>query len=87
LRLLLIHGARAALRAAQVRQRKDQSLDHLQAWALALQARQGHNKAAVALANKMARRVWAMEHHHVAFDSNHCSVRPTVATGVACTTE
>jgi transposase len=52
-----------------------------------LQARQGHNKAAVALANKMARRVWAMEHHHVAFDSNHCSVRPTVATGVACAAE
>ncbi|GLQ91975.1 IS110 family transposase [Dyella acidisoli] len=76
LRLLLIHGARAALRAAQVRQRKDQPLNHLQAWALALQARQGHNKAAVAMANKMARRMWAMEHHHAAFDSDYCSVRP-----------
>jgi len=83
LRLLLIHGARAALRAAQVRQRKEQPLDRLQAWALALQARQGHNKAAVALANKVARRVWAMEHHHAAFDGNHCSVRPTVAVA-AC---
>ena len=79
LRLLLIHGARAALRAAQVRQRKDQPLDRLQAWALALQVRQGHNKAAVALANKVARRLWAMEHHHAAFDGNHCSVRPMAA--------
>lgn len=87
LRLLLIHGARAALRAAQVRQRKDQPLDHLQAWALALQARQGHNKATVALANKVARRIWAMEHHHAAFDGIHCSVRPVVATSVACATE
>lgn len=79
LRLLLIHGARAALRAAQVRQRKDQPLDRLQAWALALQVRQGHNKAAVALANKVARRIWAMEHHHAAFDGNHCSMRPMAA--------
>jgi transposase len=86
LRLLLIHGARAALRAAQVRQRKDQPLDRLQAWALALQARQGHNKAAVALANKLARRVWAMEHHHAAFDGNHCSVRPAVTTDATCAT-
>jgi transposase len=73
LRLLLIHGARAALRAVQVRQRKDQPLDRLQAWALARQVRQGHNKTAVALANKVARRIWAMEHHH--------------AAGVACVIE
>ena len=76
LRVLLIHGARTRLHAAQMRQRKDQPLNRLQIWALALQARQGHNKAAVAFANKIARRVWAMEHHHVAFDSDHCSTRP-----------
>ena len=40
-----------------------------------LQQRIGHNKAAVALANKLARRLWAMEHHHVAFDADHISVR------------
>jgi hypothetical protein len=27
------------------------------------------------LANKLTRRLWAMEHHHVAFDANHLSVR------------
>jgi hypothetical protein len=47
----------------------------LQTWALTLQQRVGHNKAAVALANKVARRLWAMEHHHTAFNANHLSVR------------
>jgi transposase len=76
LRMLLIHGARATLRAALVREQHQQSLNRLQIWALTLQQRVGHNKAAVALANKLARRLWAMEHHHVAFDANHVSVRP-----------
>jgi transposase len=76
LRMLLIHGARATLRAARVREQHQQSLNRLQIWALTLQQRVGHNKAAVALANKLARRLWAMEHHHVAFDANHVSVRP-----------
>jgi transposase len=76
LRTLLIHGARSVLRAAKARQRKAQPLDRLQAWALDVQQRQGHNKAAVALANKLARRLWAMEHHGKTFDANHCSVRP-----------
>jgi transposase len=75
LRRLLIHGARAALRAAQVRQRRAQPLSRLQTWALSMHERVGHNKAAVALANKMARRVWAMEHHGTAFDPDHVSVR------------
>jgi transposase len=76
LRMLLIHGARATLRAARVREQHQQSLNRLQIWALTLQQRVGHNKAAVALANKLARRLWAMEHHHVAFDANHISLRP-----------
>lgn len=33
---------------------------HLQAWALAVEQHRGHNKAAVALANKLARIVWAV---------------------------
>jgi transposase len=78
LRTLLVHGARSVLNAAQARQRKGQPLDRLQAWALEVKQRQGHNKAAVALANKLARRLWAMEHHGMAFDANHCSVRPEV---------
>lgn len=73
LRMLLIHGARALLRSAQLAQRKDQPLDRTRAWALALSARVGHNKAAVALANKTARRLWAAEHHRAGFDPDHLS--------------
>ena len=40
----------------------------------------GHNKAAVALANKLARRLWASEHHRKSFDPNHDSVRGTPST-------
>jgi transposase len=75
LRLLLIHGARAALRAAHVRAHRQQPLTRLQTWALTTQQRIGHNKAAVALANKIARRLWAMEHHGTVFDPEHVSVR------------
>lgn len=77
LRMLLIHGARAVLQAAKVRQRRGQVLDPLQAWALSVQQRQGHNKAAVALANKLVRRLWAMEHHGKGFDAHHRSERPS----------
>ena len=53
LRTLLVHGARAVLG----RGRED---DPLVRWARALQARRGHNIAVVALANKLARIVWAV---------------------------
>ena len=53
LRGLLIHGARSAL----VRSQRD---DPQLAWARALEARRGRNKAVVALANKRARLLWAM---------------------------
>jgi transposase len=59
LRTLLIHGARAVLLAARSAQRRASSLDRLRTWALDLHERRGHNKAAVALANKLARIVWA----------------------------
>lgn len=75
LRMLLIHGARALLRSAKVASTKGQPLDRLRSWALALADRCVHNKAAVALANKLARRLWAAEHHRVAFDANHISHR------------
>ena len=55
LRMLLIHGARAVLAGAQPR-----SPDRLRSWALELQRLRGHNKATVALANKLARIVWAV---------------------------
>lgn len=56
LRMLLIHGARAVLVSAK----KMQHPDRLRAWALHVENRRGHNKATVALANKIARIVWAV---------------------------
>lgn len=80
LRMLLVHGARAVLRSAKLARKKQQPLDRTRAWALALAERIGHNKAAVALANKQARRLWAAEHHRSAFDPDHVSVHATPAT-------
>lgn len=76
LRMLLVHGARAGLRSAKVAKAKGVALDKTQAWALALAERVGHNKAAAALANKTARRLWAAEHHRQSFDPDHVSTRP-----------
>lgn len=76
LRMLLVHGARAALRCAAIARKQGKPLDRTQAWALSLSERAGHNKAAVALANKMARRLWAAEHHRKSFDPDHVSARP-----------
>jgi transposase len=56
LRMLLIHGARAVLAAAP----NMKTPDRVRAWALALSARVGHNKATVALAGKLARYAWAV---------------------------
>lgn len=54
LRMLLIHGARSALQWAHKR------TDSILRWAADLQQRKGTNVAAVALANKLARIVWAL---------------------------
>jgi transposase len=56
LRMLLIHGARALLLAA----RRSKNPDRLRRWALELERRRGHNRAATALANKLARIAWAV---------------------------
>jgi transposase len=71
LRTLLIHGARAVLLAAQSAQRRGTSLDRLRTWALDLNERRGHNKAAVALANKLARIVWATWRYECDFSSKN----------------
>ena len=55
IRMLLIHGARSALWAAK----RSKNPDRLRCWALELEHTRGHNKAAVALANKLARIAWA----------------------------
>ena len=75
LRTLLVHGGPALLRAASMRQRAGHTLEPLHAWALNLAQRQGHNKAAVAVANKLARRLWALDHYGAAFDPHHTSRR------------
>ena len=60
LRTLLTHGARAVLRAAVIARRAGRPLDRLKAWALEVQGRANHNKAACAVANKLARIAWAV---------------------------
>jgi len=71
LRMLLIHGARSALLAAERRRKANQELTRLQAWALE-RASEGHrNRAAVALANKMARILWAVWKHERPFDGSY----------------
>jgi transposase len=57
LRTLLIHGARSALRCA------GEKPDRLLRWAAKLAEKRGFNVAAVALANKLARVVWALLAH------------------------
>ncbi len=71
LRTLLIHGARAAMLAAHRAKQSATPLTDLQRWALQLNDRVGHNKAAVALANKMARIIWAVWVKQRPFDGNH----------------
>ena len=56
LRMLLTHGARAVLWRAKARE----TPDRLRVWVLRVEQRRGHNKAAIALANKLARLVWAV---------------------------
>ena len=62
LRTLLIHGARTVIRWADKH-------DHAQSrWIKQLVERAGKNKAAVALANKMMRMIWAVLTQGVTFD-------------------
>ena len=63
IRMLLTHGARAVLWKAKSRREPDR----LRAWALAVERLRGHNKAAIALANKLARIVWAVWRRDVEF--------------------
>ena len=59
LRMLLVHGARAVLYSADCAVRAGRPLDALCAWGIRVRARAGHNKAAVGIANKLARIIWA----------------------------
>ena len=55
-RTLVIHGGRSVLQAAHRRKNPDR----LHRWALEVERRQGRNRAAVALANKLIRLAWAV---------------------------
>jgi transposase len=56
LRMLLIHGARSVLWHAKAAA----APSALQRWAVRTEQRRGHNVAAVAVANKLARIIWAV---------------------------
>jgi transposase len=58
LRMLLIHGARSVICHAKKAAAGER--DRLREWALGRERVRGHNKAAVALANKLARIAWAV---------------------------
>ena len=67
IRTLLIHGARSAIRAT-LNQKKMGTTYHR--WIHQLVERVGKNKAAVALANKHARMIWALLKHDREVDLN-----------------
>ncbi len=71
LRGLLIQGAKAAVFTAHQRS------DPISKWAHQLREKAGWQKAAVALANKNARILWAVLARGKPFDAHHLSVRPT----------
>jgi transposase len=69
LRTLLIHGARAVLMHTKAPSR----------WLQDIGKRRPPNVVTVALANKMARTIWAVLAHGRAYDKDHVSVRPCMA--------
>ena len=79
LRSLLIQGAKSAVMTAHKRS------DPISLWVTALRERAGWQKAAVALANKNARILWAVMTKGQAFDPRHVSVKPGAATPMPIT--
>lgn len=67
LRCLLTHGARAVLVMAHRAGDRGQPLTRLQQWALTIQRHRGHNKATIAVANKLARIIWVVWTRDVEF--------------------
>jgi len=57
--MLLTHGARSVLRASKVADNAGREVCGVRRWALDVQSRSNHNKAACALANKLARICYA----------------------------
>lgn len=69
LRTLFIHGARSA---ALLTKEPDP-------WITELKKRRPTGVAIVAMANKLARTVWAIVAHDRKYDKNHVSIRPLIA--------
>jgi transposase len=69
LRTLLIHGARSVLRCV------DKQSEHTASWLQKLAARRNANIAAVALANKNARVVWALLAHSRDYQAGYVGTR------------
>ena len=65
--MLLTHGARSVLRAAKVAHVAGREVCGVRRWALEVQNRSNHNKAACALANKLARICYATLRDKTAF--------------------
>lgn len=70
LRTLLIHGARAVIRVAE------RKVDRADSWLARIMGRRNKNVAAVALANKNARTVWALLAHDRDYQADY---EPAVA--------
>jgi transposase len=77
LRSLLVQGAKSAVLTAHKRS------DPISRWALGLRERSGWQVAAVALANKNARILWAVMTRGERFDAHHVSVKPGAAAVAA----
>jgi transposase len=69
LRTLLIHGARSVQQHAKAPS----------AWLQEISKRRPRNVVAIALANKMARTIWAVMAHQRAYDKEYVSLRPQAA--------
>lgn len=81
LRMLLVHGARSALLAARRAHHAGRPVDALRRWALQLEQRCGMNKATVALANKVARILWAIARYDRRFEGNWSVCAPAHGNG------
>jgi transposase len=77
LRSLLVQGAKSAVMTAHKRN------DPISRWTLALRERSGWQVAAVALANKNARILWAVMTKGTKFDPSHVSLKPCAVAPAA----
>jgi transposase len=70
LRCLLTHGARCVLQQAKRAVARQGTPTQLQRWALEVADRRGYNRATIAVANKLARIIWAVWAHDTKFHAD-----------------